>query len=153
MFLEDKAARSMISVGLRTKKRTIEDLLFDLDVTSSHTNFIEKTVASINNDVKKGSLSKKQLNSLPLKIKKTETKFFKEFTQLQNKLIAKEDEHLTKFALPTLQKNIAKYSDEQFEQKIRQAVQLLKEDNPNFPPSQLKPIIEYIRHIRKEAKS
>lgn len=147
-FLAEKADGAMNNAVIRTKKRTIEDLLFDLDLTIPRGRFIDKLIAIGNIDVKSGQMSKKQFNSLPLKLKKTETKWFKEFTRLQTKLTEKELEMLDSFVEPAMQKHMPKISDEDFESRI----QAHFERRPELTPEEKKAYKEWLLSYRKSVK-
>lgn len=148
IYLGEKAEGAMNSVFTRTKKRAIEDLLFDLDITIPRIGFIEKIIAIARDEIKNQGLGKKHFNSLPLKLKQPKTKLFKEFTQLQIKLAEKEIEIVQSFAGPGIRKQMSKISDEEYELRIQHSEELY----PHLTPEQKKAMQEWLLNFRKSVK-
>jgi len=152
--LAAKAEDGIRNVEMRTKFRTLEDLLFDSDQTIPNDLFIPKTIRLAENAAKQRGLTSKQgINSLPLKYKQTETKYFKEFNQLQYQMFAKEKEHFGDFGMDKLKQLLRRDSDEHFDQKLLQVEKELAVQLPMFPPSQRKLVLKFFKDIRFAVKN
>ena len=93
-FLATRAESALGIVTTRTKHRGLEEILFDIDLMIPHRRFIEKLISRMNRDIKNKEVSKKQLDSLPIKFEHNETEVFKETYKLQSIL----DQNKPKFS-------------------------------------------------------
>ena len=152
-YLAEKAENGIRNVEMRTKSRTLEDLLFDSDQTIPNELFIPKTIRLAENAAKQqGLTSKKGINLLPLKYKQTETKYFKEFNQLQFQMFAKEKEHFGDFGMDKLKQLLRRDSDEQFDQKLLEVDKELAVQLPMIPPSDRKNILKFLKDLQSAVK-
>ena len=149
-YLSEKAGLNFQGVlFFRKKHRTMEEVLYDFEGILPHDRFIGKVIDQINNDIQKGKISKKFIAAAPMKIKKTPTKISKEFNELQNTFANSEGSlALTDFIGPVLMKEMAKETDEVFEQRHRNIKQKL-ESGKQLPPDQIKLILKWMRSLRK----
>ena len=89
--------------------------------------FIQEMIKTANKSAEKVQTPKKMLNSLPVKIKQTSTKFFDEYNQLQHQMWEKEWQHYVDTGFVGLQKMLRYDSDAQFDEKMILVKQQLKE--------------------------
>ena len=148
-YLSEKAGLNFQLLLLREKHRTMEEILYDFEGILPHEQFIGKVIDQVDNDIQKGIISKKFIDSAPMKIKKTPTKISKEFNKLQNKFAQSEGQLAFKeWFGPLFQKEIPKLTDEVFEQRYRGIKQKL-ESEKQIPPDQIKIVLKWIRSLRK----
>ena len=151
--LAAKAEDGIQNVEMRTKFRTLEDLLFDSNQTIPNDLFIPKTIRVAENAAKKYGLTSKQVDRLPpLKYKQTETKYFKEFNQLQFQMFAKEKEHFKDFGMDKLKQALGSCSDEQFDEILPQMDKELAVQLPMIPPSDRKNILKFLKDLQSAVK-
>ena len=130
-YLSEKAGLNFQSLLLRKKHRTMEEILYDFEGILPHEQFIGKVIDQVDNDIQKGIISKKFIDSAPMKIKKTPTKISKEFNKLQNTFAQSEGQLAFKeWFGPIFQKEIPKLTDEVFEQRYRDMKQKLESEKP-----------------------
>ena len=148
-YLSEKAGLNFQLLLLRKKHRTMEEVLYDFEGILPHEQFIGKVIDQVDNDIQKGIMSKKFIDSAPMKIKKTPTKISKEFNKLQNKFAQSEGQLVFKeWFGPLFQKEIPKLTDEVFEQRHRDIKQKL-ESEKQIPPDQIKLVLKWMRSLRK----
>jgi hypothetical protein len=148
-YLSEKAGLNFQLLPLRKKHRTMEEILYDFEGILPHEQFIGKVIDQVDNDIQKGIISKKFIDSAPMKIKKTPTKISKEFNKLQNKFAQSEGQLAFKeWFGPLFQKEIPKLTDEVFEQRHRDIKQKL-ESEKQIPPDQIKLVLKWMRSLRK----
>ena len=119
-FFMEKAFLANSVLWQRKKHRTIQDLLFDIDLAFPHTMFIKNLANMMEHDIKNKKLDKKRVDSLPIKFEFIETEFFKELDKMQKGLSVFQGDHLLSFAdLSKLEEKFLEMSDEQFNQWAR----------------------------------
>ena len=151
-YLSEKAGLNFQGVlFFRKKHRTMEEILYDFEGILPHDRFIGKVIDQINNDIQKGKTSKKFIAAAPMKIKKTPTKISKEFNELQNTFANSEGSlALTDFIGPVLMKEMAKETDEVFEQRFSTMKQKL-ESEKQYSPEQINLVLKWVRDMKKES--
>ena len=129
----------------------MEEILYDFEGILPHDRFIGKVIDQINNDIQKGKTSKKFIAAAPMKIKKTPTKISKEFNELQNTFANSEGSlALTDFIGPVIMKEMAKETDEVFEQRFSTMKQKL-ESEKQYSPEQINLVLKWVRDMKKES--
>ena len=149
-FLAEKAVAAFGIVMTRTKHRGLEEILFDTDLVLPHRRFIDKLMAQVNKGIKNKELSKKQLDSLPIKFEHNETEFFKKMYKIQSILDEKQTEHFLDFGEEKIGEHFLGMSDVDINTLQRN----LEERNivHGLTPTEIKKFIADLKTVRKEYK-